>query len=123
MMYLGMACEAMTYINDFGVIATLHHDTDWFIRIWSLEPTPVAVSAPTLSAGSVQQGRRAFFRVQVTGDQNEPCPEEYVNWTLTGAGTLLITQSATDVDGYATTAVQYASTDTGSTDIGASVSC
>jgi len=126
MMYLGIESEAVTYAPEFGVIVSLHGDTTHeptTMRIWSLENVPTAISNPVLIAGSTKQGYLATYQVRVLSDHSEPCPDELVDWSLSGAGILLATQSTTDEDGYATIRVQFGLAETGDMVLGASVSC
>jgi hypothetical protein len=92
------------------------------IRVWSLEVEPTQLT-PVVAIGSTKSGSVMTYRVQLLGAQDEPAPEEAVNWTLTGAGQLLQHQSETDDEGFATTQVQYQLAETGPSVVDASVTC
>ena len=133
--YFGMPCEGIVYVPEYGVIVTGHSETmdpppdpanpdkKWaMIRVWSLEVEPTAVT-PVVVVGASKSGGVTTYQVRVTGAQGEPAPQNLVNWTLTGAGVLLVAQSETDKDGYATTQVQYQLDEIGQSVVDASVAC
>lgn len=128
--YIGMACDELIYAPEYGVMVSSHKEvlpehpdkTLSTIRVWSLEVEPTQLT-PVVAIGSTKSGSVMTYRVQLLGAQDEPAPEEAVNWTLTGAGQLLQHQSETDDEGFATTQVQYQLAETGPSVVDASVTC
>jgi hypothetical protein len=74
------------------------------ISIYSDEPTPATVSAPT-ALGTVSEGSSGEYRTRLLGANGEPCAGVLVDWSCTTPGVVQIAQSTTDVDGYAITRV------------------
>lgn len=75
-------------------------------HIWANSVRPFALSNP-VALTSLLKGKVSTMQVRLTGSYGEACPDELINWSVTGGGTLLKTQSTTDASGYAT--VEYAS--------------
>lgn len=108
-MYLSVPGWMAVYAPEFQLVMSFHTDTNgaWFINLWSLDTQPTNISPVTLKTGVVKSGGMATFQVTVTGDHSEPCVGELVNWSLTGAGTLIDVQTTTDATGTATCRVFY----------------
>lgn len=130
MITVGMPCYSLVYVSDWHVLVSMHN---WVtdsaldgksnqIRIWSLEVHPTILSAIE-AMDSVKSGRIVTYRVRLTGDHQDACEGELIDWAVTGAGTLLTLQSATDAEGYATTQVQYGVTETGLSVVEARLQC
>lgn len=132
---IGMVCYGgLVYCSDFGVMVSTHN---WVsnpdelgsrtqsnqLRVWSLEVNPTIMTDVEVAEGEVKSGQVVTYRVQVTGDQDDPAEGELVNWFLTGAGFLLTMQSKTDEDGYATAQVQYGVAETGESKVEATLIC
>ena len=130
----------MQYCPEFDVLVSIHgKDGQMFISVWALEPRPTQVGDITVIAGGtggIRSGQVITFQTRVTGDipqsylnhwntttLRDPCPDELVNWALSGSGTLLDMQTKTNKDGYATARVQYAVGEAGSTELEASIQC
>lgn len=125
-MYLGVSTPHMYYAPEFGVIVAYYDHYSQpaaILRVWSLEVKPFSVSVPELYRGENKGGRLATYRVQVTGDQGEACVGELIDWMHSGGGMLLQSQSTTDEEGYATTRVRYGLSDSGYTEVKASLTC
>jgi hypothetical protein len=76
-------------------------DANSKIQIYAATPKPNTISNPA-AVGSFLRGQINTVRVRLLGSNNEPCPNELVNWMLTsGSGNLLTAQSTTDSSGYA----------------------
>jgi len=93
------------------------------VRIWSLEVQPDAISEAVIIRGQAKAGHVATYQVTVTGAQGEPCPDEWLDWTIQGAGRLEHSQSQTDADGHANIKVIYSLDDTGDSTVKASLRC
>jgi hypothetical protein len=106
-LHLGDGVRAAVYDTDSGVIISFH-DTPWGQKIWSLDVVPNSLSAVTLKSGAVAAGTIAVFQVQVQGADGDWVENCLVDWSLTGAGTLLDSQSKTDATGFASCRVFYA---------------
>lgn len=78
----------------------VHHT----ISIYSDEPTPTTVAAPT-ALGVVGEGSAVEYRTRLLGANGEPCAGVLVDWSCTTPGVVQIAQSTTDIDGYAITRV------------------
>lgn len=116
------------YLPEFQVFLTVHQveDKDWVfeIKIWSMEVCPTIITEPEVVEGEVKPGQVVTFRVQVTGNKDDPAENELVNWVSSGdTGTLLDTQTTTDVDGYAYVDVEIPIGATGDVVLEASVQC
>ena len=129
-MYLGIPCDRIVYAPEYGVLITGHaHDAtyeepwEYAVRVWSLEVHPTILTDPVAFIGTPKSGQVVTYRVRLTGAQNDPAAGEFVNWWVTGAGTLLDLQSTTDANGYATARVQYQVGETGESVVEASVAC
>ena len=70
------------------------------ISVYSTTVLPDSLSAVTADT-PMKQGGVSRVRVQLTGDEGEPCAGEIVTWGETGPGTLAQVQSTTDADGWA----------------------
>lgn len=72
------------------------------VEVYAASPRPYAMSNPTAESAPLL-GRLTNFTVAVTGDMDEPCPGEVVDWSLhaESVGHLSVSQSKTDADGYA----------------------
>lgn len=80
---------------------------------------PATISNPAFSPSPIA-GQTSDVSVQVLGAQSEPCVGELVNWSITsGGGSLSVTQSATDANGFAHTTYIAPTTLVGSVTIGA----
>lgn len=128
--YIGEAYyfRHLYYIPEWKVFLTIHQaeDEEWTFefKIWSMEVRPTIVTDPEVVEGTLRAGQVVTFRVQVTGDQDDPAEDELVEWELTGdVGLLLDPQSKTDADGYATARVKIDVGETGDLDIEARVQC
>lgn len=123
-MNLGMTHDGLVYAPEFGVLVSLHTTGSLCqIRIWSLEVLPTTLSAPVVSAGEPRSGRVVTYRVRTTGSNSDPCVGELIDWSLSGVGILLDSQSETDEDGYAITKVKYGLTETGQSMVIAELTC
>jgi hypothetical protein len=115
----------VVYAPEFNVFVSVQPEGSplaMTTRVWSLEVVPSTLSAPILLSGSTKQGQLATYQVQLLGDFSDPCVGELVDWSLlTNVGTLLIKQSVTDANGYATTQVGFKLNATGTCDVRASV--
>lgn len=80
------------------------------ISVHAATPRPHAISSP--SGNNPVRGRSTTYTVRVTGDQEEPCPDETIEWELAGNGLLKKNRSRTNADGYAS--VDYFAPATGS---------
>ncbi len=71
------------------------------VSVYANTPKPYAVSSPS-AVESFVKGLVSKVRVRVTGSNDEPCVDELVNWSIgSGPGSLTVTQSKTDANGYA----------------------
>jgi len=124
-MHIPSSHPAVFYLTDFGVIATIASlgSNQYTLSIYALQVQPHAISNPVLIAGATKQGEVATYQVTVTGDQGEVVPNEVINWSVSGSGTLLQTQSVTDENGHATVQVAHGFTDTTASVVGASLEC
>jgi hypothetical protein len=101
------ACIAVFYSRSLGVFIGLHsEDGAQVIRIWGSEVAPASLSSVTSpDPADLAAGHVASVRVQLRGDQGEPCEGLPVAWS--DSEDLLITeQSVTDEDGYAVAKVR-----------------
>lgn len=75
--------------------------TDRQLEIYANAPRPYSLSNP--SGDAPARGRMTTYTVRVLGAQNEPCPNEIIDWSLDPGdpGQLRGAQSSTDSDGYA----------------------
>lgn len=119
--HLGMSCSGLVYAPEYGVLVSLH--TGYKMRVWSLEVEPNYLSEPSVLKGELKGGRLVTYQVQALGAQSDPCEGELVDWSLSGAGMLLATQSTTDSEGYATVQVRYGLSDSGFTTVEARLVC
>ena len=117
------------YVPEWQIFLTVVQNDDpsgapWLIKLWSMEVRPTIVTEPEVVQGTLRAGQVVTFRVQVTGNKNDPAENELVEWALTGdIGLLLDEQSLTNADGYATARVKIDVGETGTLDIEASVKC
>lgn len=93
------------------------------MSVWSFEVEPSIVTEAVVVRGEARAGCVPTYQVRVTGAQGEPCSEEFVDWTIQGAGRLEHLQSETDKDGYAEVKVIYGLHEEGDSTIRASVRC
>jgi hypothetical protein len=122
--HLGRTTLAVVFAVEWGVIVSLQSESGQYtFRVWSLDVVPTTISAPQLIAGSTAAGHVATYQVRVTGDQNDGCVGELVNWSLAGDGVLLHVQSTTDQNGYATTQVSYPTDASGDAVLTANIRC
>lgn len=77
--------------------------TDSELRIYANAVLPYSIVGP-VAAGLLTNGQVTQVHVRLLGEQNEPCVNELVEWSITaGDGALTVAQSVTDADGYAYT--------------------
>lgn len=88
----------------FVVRQEVSPETHHTISIYSDEPTPTSLAAPT-ALGVVGQGGSVEYRTRLLGANSEPCAGVLVDWSATSPAVVQIAQSTTDVDGYAITRV------------------
>lgn len=87
------------YSARFNVFVVLFEDDT--MSIYAATPRPYLLSNPAPVAPLVR-GQLCTVQTQLLGQDNEPCPDEVITWTLvSGDGDLLTAQSTTDLDGYA----------------------
>jgi hypothetical protein len=103
--------NSLAYCSDYNVLV---QQTGLTLRLWSLESTPSLLSVPAVVAGQAKSGWVATYEVQVTGDYGDKVEGEIIDWTFTGSGTLLSSQSKTDEFGAARTKVAFGFTSIGS---------
>lgn len=111
-----VAPYSAVYSTDWGVIVTVSGDGDthpYQINVWALEAAPASVTAPTLVSGSADPCSTATYQVQVLGADSDPCAEILVDWTVSGGGVLVETQSTSDENGFAQVQVYFPSTISG----------
>ena len=104
---INMACIGLWYSVKYDIFISLHDNGDntTSIRVWANEVAAYAISAP-VALDPIVSGQISRIQVQVTGEHGEPIEGQLVDWSiLSGAGQLVSTQSAADMDGYAE--VQY----------------
>lgn len=71
------------------------------MKIFANAPRPSSLSNP-VAITPLTQGRVSQVRVRLLGSNNEACPDELVDWSITaGVGALVRAQSTTDASGYA----------------------
>ena len=127
--HIGMTANALLFAPEWGVLISCHESeafpegTGFAVRIWSLEVDPQTLTNPEPYIGTPKSGQVVVYRVRLTGAQDDPAEGELVDWSVTGAGTLIDPQSKTDADGYATARVQYQIGETGDSLVEASVQC
>ncbi len=126
----GETLHQLVYAPEFGILVSGHGITPTeelpssrIIRIWSLEVNPTQLSTIEVVDGEVKAGQVVTYRTRLMGDHSDPAEGEFVDWFLSGVGTLLDVQSKTDADGYATTRVQYGVTESGPSVVTARVVC
>lgn len=71
-----------------------------YISIYANSVAPTDISDPAASP-SLQKGRSSTISVTLTGSAGNPVAGELVDWTLSGPGALLASQSLTDESGVA----------------------
>lgn len=113
------------YSPEFQVMVTVENpDGKWGqLKVWSQEVEPTIVTDAVVVRGEARAGCVPTYQVRVTGAQGEPCPKEFVDWTIQGAGRLEHLQSITDDEGYAEVKVIYGLHEEGDSTIRASVRC
>ena len=124
--YFGVGGVVAVYAADLGVVLLISGGsgtTPYSLTVWSLYVFPTQVTAPVLLNGSTAQGGIGTYQTQVLGAQGEVCVGQLVNWSITGAGTLLDQQTTTDSNGNATARVLFGAGDTGQVDVTAEVTC
>jgi len=101
----GMVGKYLFYSPKFDVLIGVYEisgSTNQEIRIRGSETTPNGLSNPA-ALTPITRGQSSTIQVRLTGDLGEAVPGMLVDWTLTGTGSLTLTQSVTDADGYAET--------------------
>lgn len=134
--YFEESCRRITYAPEYGVFVTEHLEVVTpppdpedperkfhTIRVWGLEVAPTILTPVVVVTGSMKIGQVVTYGTRLTGTQSDPAEGEVINWMLTGVGSLLDPQTVTDSEGRATTRVQYAFGDTGTSIVSASVEC
>jgi hypothetical protein len=123
LLHLGVTGHSLWYASEHGVMVSVSGGLPSQVHIWSLEVQPDTISEAVLIRGQAKAGHVATYQVTVTGAQGEPCPDEWLDWTIQGAGRLEHSQSQTDADGKAKIKVIYGLDDTGDSTIKASLRC
>jgi len=129
LLHTGVKSRGIYYATDFRVLVTWQSPeetpglTQHQLWVWSLEVNPTIMTPVEVFEGEPRSGQIVTYRVQVTGDQEDPAPNELVNWEVTGVGTLLTPQSKTDVEGFAVAKVQYGVQEIGTSVVEASLLC
>lgn len=113
------------YSPEHQVMITVENpDGKWGqLKVWSQEVEPSIVTDAVVVRSEARAGCVPTYQVRVTGAQGEPCPKEFVDWTIQGAGRLEHLQSITDDEGYAEVKVIYGLHEEGDSTIRASVRC
>ncbi|AQV94750.1 hypothetical protein BJN34_12755 [Cupriavidus necator] len=70
------------------------------LKVLASSPRPSTISNP-VAVTPLAKGRASFIKARLLGSNSEPCPDEVVDWALSGPGALELTQSVTDSDGWA----------------------
>jgi len=76
------------------------------VSIFADETVPVNLSNP-VALSPTRAGEAVRYRVRLTGADGDPCIGHRVNWSSSSLGTVNVTQSLTNDDGYAETMVSY----------------
>lgn len=133
--HTGMNCRKLLYAPEHGVLISQHEvgregveatsEEPWkfLIRIWALEVQPTVLEPVEVYEGIPKSGQVVTYRTRLLGDQQDPAPDELVNWLVEGEGILLDQQTKTDKDGYAIARVQYLVGAYGPSTVIARVSC
>jgi hypothetical protein len=105
------------YSQKHGVFVALF--ADGTISVYAATPLPDSLSDIEDDDSDPDRGQVFKVKVQVLGDEGEPCPGELIEWSKLGSGDLTATQSETDADGWARTgyAIPTSATVGGSFDI------
>lgn len=95
--YIGVNAAAW-YSPKYDIYVALQSDDT--VVIYANEVAPATLSDAE-AITPITRGQVSKVKVQLLGSNSEPCVGELVNWSVSGAGTLLASQSKTDADGYA----------------------
>jgi hypothetical protein len=133
---IGINSSTIFYVPEHEVLVSITSTTvdeeyggESCLYIWSLETEPTSLSEVEVYDGEVKSGQVVTYRVRALGtptvifDPEDPAEGELIDWTITGVGTLLQTQTTTDADGWAYVQVQYLVDDVGSSTVTASLIC
>jgi hypothetical protein len=89
------------YSQKHGVWVVLF--ADGTVSIYASTPLPDSLSDVEEDESDPDRGQVFKLKVQVLGDEGEPCPGELIEWSKAGSGDLTAAQSETDADGWART--------------------
>jgi hypothetical protein len=88
------------YSPKHDVYIALTGTTTNLVSVYANAVAPTTIGTP-FAVPALTRGRASQIRVTVSGANGEPAVGELVDWTMTGGGTLLATQSTTDTNGVA----------------------
>lgn len=88
------------------------------MKVFANVVKPTTLSNPS-AVTALTRGQVSRVKVRLTGADGEACNDELIGWSMTGDGSLKLTQSTTDADGWAYNDYRAPVTSTGSATIDA----